>query len=70
MRYLFIPKEIFAEKLSHLKIIMDGLSKYPDGSIGADFRDLFKIHYNDLKELKGYTLPPPGVRITNGSETE
>jgi len=70
MKYLFVPKEVLAEKLSHLEISMNGLKKYPEGSIGADFRDLFKIHYKDLKELENYTLTPPGVRITNGSKTE
>jgi len=70
MNLLFIPSKILAEKLSYLEKSIMGLAKYPKGSIGADFRDLLKLHYNDLKELQNYTLTPPGVQITSQKETQ
>lgn len=64
MKYLIIPKEVLSEKLSNLEISIDRLKEYDRDSIGGAFRDIFKIHYKDFKELENYTLVPPSFDIT------
>jgi len=73
MNYLFVPKDVLAEKLSNLKNAGDEFErmaqKYENAPIAKDFSELLALHYRDFKELENYTLAPPGVRVSEVSTT-
>lgn len=73
MEYLFVPKDILAEKLSNLENAVNEMERIakqggPD-SVAKPFYELLFIHYKDLKELQNYTLAPPHIRISERTET-
>ena len=73
MNYLFVPKNVLAEKPSNLKNAVDEFGRmaqqFENTPFVKEFQDLLFLHYRDFKELQNYTLAPPGVRVSEVKKT-
>ena len=61
MNYLFVPKDVLAEKIADLGSSVDIFKNHDNDPTGKAFHDLLKAHLNDFQKLQNYTLPPPGI---------